>query len=122
VQVLVDDSQEIVEGERLGEVPGSVDLGGTASGILGSGEHDDAGAWFWGGPVDAGQFPAVHNRHPHVQQDQVWPDGGKAIERRPPMFGSHHVIALVREDERDNGTDGLVIVYDEDGGLRWYEI
>src|SRR5881392_1727673 len=65
--------------ERLTEPAVGADLEGALGGVGRGGEDDDR--WPLAGPVElAAELPAVHDRHPHVEEDEVGPLARHRVE------------------------------------------
>ena len=69
-----------------------------------------------GGAQFAAQGEAVVARHHHVQQHHVDRFGGHALGHAAAVAGLEHAHAVLAQEPRQHGTDGVVVVDDQDGG------
>src|SRR5262249_47010549 len=92
-QVARDDTEELVDVERLGHEIVRVDPLRPLLGLRGGRQHDDRDPTAVHGPETPPEPPAIHSRHAHVEEDQIRQSRPELLERREPVLREPYAVA-----------------------------
>ena len=66
---------------------------------------------------DFTHFEAVHDRHHHIEQDEVWPLAVHLLERFRSIPGFDHLVAAAEQQYLQDPDIISLVIDDEDFGL-----
>jgi hypothetical protein len=113
LRVVRHDAQEFRHAERLAAVPSGSDL---ARALLGSRGRGDDDRCLRSGqlPIASRESPTVHDRHQHVEQDQVGKVLLNLVERLGAVGGRQYRVALIAQQVLEELASRSVVFNDQD--------
>ena len=105
-----DGGQHLVDLEGLLQVALRLDLRGPLPGVLGGGADHDRAEGAVAAPELPDELPAVHHRHPHVEQDHRRQLPVEALQRLAAVRGGDHPVAFLLEDQLEGAPEVEVVV------------
>ena len=113
-RVLADDVEEFVQIERLGEEAVGLDLDRLIAGVEDGGHNDDRRSGAGSLAVGLGKLPAIHDGHPHIEQDHIGRPLVEEGQRGGTVLGLDDIVALLGEDLLDQALNILFVLNDQD--------
>src|SRR5215211_4895006 len=115
IDIVANNAQKLADIERFGQEAVSFDFGGTLGGVSSGGDDHNRGVRARLAAVQLGKGPAVHDRHAHVEQDEIRERSANEFEGDGAIGGRRNGVALGVERELYQTADAFVVVDNEDG-------